>query len=80
MKTMLMPDGRVLEGTPLEIVQCMHATAIFQQDLSLTEYMDWLVVQMKSVTGREVLLAGKGDEQRAESLVKAMIEEGLAVG
>ena len=80
MKIMLMPDGRVLEGTPLEIVQCMQATAIFQQDMSLTEYMDWLVVQMEAVTGREVELEEDGDELRAESLVRAMIEVGLAVG
>lgn len=36
-------DGRVLQGTPLQIVKAMHDLAIFAHGLTVTEYVAWVV-------------------------------------
>ena len=42
MKIRINADGRVLQGTPKQIVQAMQSIAFGQEDRTLGEYIDWV--------------------------------------
>jgi len=71
-------DGRKFSGTPLQIVQAMQSIAFEVKRRTIGEYIDWVVDNTRSVEGLELKVAGNSDKERAESLVSAMIETGLA--
>ena len=74
-----MNDGRVLEGTPVQIVGEMQYLAFGQEGKSLGEYVDWTVAQLERFTGVKLAVEGTSDEEKAASLVRAMLDAGLAV-
>jgi hypothetical protein len=71
-------DGRVLQGTPLQIVKAMHDLAIFAHGLTVTEYVAWVVEATLKFEGFELKIEGATDEQRATSLVNEMFRTDLA--
>ena len=71
-------DGRVFEGTPKQIVEGMQFIAFGQENRTLSEYIDWLVDQVQRLESMEMSVTGETDEEKAASLVKAMMEAGLA--
>lgn len=79
MRIRLMADGRVLDGTPLQIVQTMHFLAAWKTEhLSDSEYIDWACGEAARMLGAELRVEGEDVEDRAASFVDAMLEAGLA--
>jgi len=73
-----MNDGRVLEGTPVQIVGEMQYLAFGQEGKALGEYVDWAVGQLERLSGVKLPVEGASDEEKAGSLVRAMLDTGLA--
>jgi len=78
MRIKINADGRVLEGTAKQIVEAMQYVAFGQQDRTLTEYIDWASETASRMNEVDLRITGSTDEERAESLVRAMLEAGLA--
>ena len=78
MKIRINADGRVLQGTPKQIVEAMRSIAFGQEDRTLGEYIDWAAEMASSMMGVELTVLGETDEEKAASLVEAMLEAGLA--
>jgi len=78
MRIRMMSDGRVFQGTPKQIVEAMQYIAFGQEQRSLGEYIDWLVDQVQRLESIELKVEGDTDEEKAASLVQAMLGSGLA--
>lgn len=78
MRIRMMADGRVLEGTAKQIAEAMHALAFGQKDRTLSEYIDWAVDQARRMNEIDMQVEGDTDDEKAKSLVRAMLEAGLA--
>ena len=78
MRIRMMADGRVLEGTAKQIAEAMHALAFGQENRSLSEYIDWAVDQARRMNKIDMQFEGDTDDEKAKSLVRAMLEAGLA--
>ena len=78
MRIRMMSDGRVFQGTPKQIVEAMQYIAFGQEQRSLGEYIDWLVDQVQRLESIELKVVGDTDEEKAASLVQAMLGSGLA--
>jgi len=72
-------DGRVLQGTPVQIVQAMHAIAFGADGLSLSEYIDWACEHAARMMDVHLEIADGTEDERAAAFVDAMIESELAV-
>ena len=73
-----MNDGRVLDGTPVQIVGEMQYLAFGQEGKTLGEYIDWAVAQLERFGGAKLTVEGKTDEEKATSFTQAMLDAGLA--
>ena len=78
MRIRMMADGRVLEGTAKQIAEAMHALAFGQENRSLSEYIDWAVDQARRMNEIDMQVEGDTEDEKAKSLVRAMLEAGLA--
>jgi hypothetical protein len=78
MRIRMMADGRVLEGTAKQIAEAMHALAFGQENRSLSQYIDWAVDQARRMNEIDMQVEGDTDDEKAKSLVRAMLEAGLA--
>ena len=78
MRIRLMSDGRVLEGTAKQIVEAMQYIAFGQETRTLGEYIDWLTDQVERLEQTALNIEGDTDEEKAASLVDAMLANGLA--
>ena len=78
MRIRMMADGRVLEGTAKQIAEAMHALAFGQENRALFEYIDWAVDQARRMNEIDMQVEGETDDEKARSLVRAMLEAGLA--
>ena len=78
MRIRMMADGRVLEGTAKQITEAMHALAFGQENRTLSEYIDWAVEQARRMNEIDMQVEGDTDDEKAKSLVRAMLEAGLA--
>jgi hypothetical protein len=74
----MMADGRVLEGTAKQIAEAMHAMAFVQENRTLSEYIDGAVDQARRMNAIDMQVEGDTDDEKAKSLVRAMLEAGLA--
>ncbi|WP_141620724.1 hypothetical protein [Myxococcus sp. AB036A] len=73
-----MRDGRVFQGTPVQIVRAMQDIAFGVERLSLPEYIDWVVANAQRVEAVALRVRGETDEAKATALVEEMLREGLA--
>ena len=78
MRIRMLNDGRVFQGTPKQIVEAMQYIAFGQENRTLGEYIDWLVDQVERLESTSLHVEGDTDEEKAASLVQAMIGSGLA--
>ena len=78
MRIRMMADGRVLEGTAKQIAEAMHALAFGQENRTLPEYIDWAVDQARRMNEIDMQVERDTDDEKAKSLVRAMLEAGLA--
>ena len=80
MKIEITADRRVLQGTPVQIVQAMREL-VFNDDvraLSVGEYIDWAAERAAEMTGTQLAVSGETDDARAASLIESMLASGLA--
>ncbi len=78
MRIRMLRDGRVFQGTPKQIVEAMQYIAFGQENRTLGEYIDWLVDQVQRLESIDLKVEGETDEDKAASLVQAMMGAGLA--
>jgi len=78
MRIRMLNDGRVFQGTPKQIVEAMQYIAFGQENRTLGEYIDWLVDQVERLESTSLNVEGDTDEEKAASLVQAMVASGLA--
>ena len=78
MKVVLAGSSDVLEGEPADIVRAMQARAFGVDDLSLGEYIDWIVVQTRERVGVNLVVDGRTSPERTASLLEALVAHGLA--
>ena len=73
-------DGRMLQGTPLQIVQSMQALSPGREGWPVAKYIEWMCEQITRTTGREVggAIGGGSDAEQAKELVEALVAGGLA--
>lgn len=74
----MIAEGRVLEGTAKQIAEAMHALAFGQENRTLSEYIDWAVDQARRMNEIDMQVEGDTDDEKSKSLVRAMLEAGLA--
>lgn len=72
-------EGRLFQGTPVQIVRAMQDIAFGAPDLTFSQYIEWVKSNVQRFEGPELLVQGDTDEQRAASLVEEMLRTGLAV-
>ena len=73
-----MRDGRVFEGTPIEIVQAMQGLAFGVEHLTLGHYITWVASNAHKFEGVDLHIPDGSEEQRATSLVDEMLRTRLA--
>ena len=78
MRIRLNHDGRVFEGTPIQIIEDMKSIAFGQEGRSVEEYIDWVVGQIERFQKISVNVTGQDLESKATSFVEEMITHGLA--
>ena len=67
-----------VEGTAKQLAEAMHALAFGQENRTLSEYIDWAVDQARRMNETDMQVEGDTDDEKAKSLVRAMLEAGLA--
>jgi hypothetical protein len=71
-------EGRMFQGTPVQIVRAMQDIAFGAADFTLSQYIDWVISNVQRFEGPELHVQGDTDEQRAASLVEEMLRTGLS--
>ena len=74
----VMRDGRVFQGTAMQIVKAMQDIAFGVGQMSLDQYIDWVVDNARRFEEVELAVTGETTEQRAKALVEEMVTKGLA--
>jgi hypothetical protein len=74
-----MGDGRVLQGTAHQIVGAMKDIAFGVDGMTLSEFIDHSVDNLRHLQGPELSITGETEQERAASLVSEMLRVGLAV-
>jgi hypothetical protein len=75
-----MRDGRVFQGTALQIVKAMQDIAFGVEQMTPDQYIEWVVQNARRFEEVELRVAGETTEERARSLVEEMLAKGLAAG
>lgn len=73
-----MPDGRYIDGTPVEIVSFMRSIAFVDPSLSLSGYILYCVEQARTFQGVDLEVSGESEEEMAASFIEAIVDAGLA--
>ena len=74
-----MRDGRVFQGTALQIVKAMQDIAFGVDDLTVPEYIAWVVANARKFEEVELRITGATDDEQASALVDEMVRAGLAI-
>jgi hypothetical protein len=74
----VMRDGRVFQGTAVQIVQAMQSIAFGVETFTLDQYIDWVIDNARRFEGVELGAQGQTEDARAGALVTAMLDRGLA--
>jgi predicted RNA-binding protein with PIN domain len=74
----VMRDGRVFQGTALQIVKAMQDIAFGVEQMTPDQYIEWVVQNARRFEEVELRVAGETTEERARSLVEEMLAKGLA--
>jgi hypothetical protein len=67
----VMRDGRVFQGTALQIVKAMQDIAFGVEDFTVPKYIEWVVANARKFEEVELAVKGETDEELAASLVAA---------
>jgi hypothetical protein len=77
MRVQIIGDGRVLQGTALQMVQMMQAVAFGKEELSLSEYIDWVASQVARYMGVTLDVRGETPDDKARSLIDELLRTGF---
>jgi hypothetical protein len=75
---LVMRDGRVFQGTALQIVKAMQDIAFGVESMAIDQYIDWVVDNVRRFEGVELRVGDGSSDERAKALVDGMIAAGLA--
>ena len=78
MRIRIVAVGRVLDGSPLQIVSQMQSLAFGKDRIAVTEYIDWIVATAAEVMGVQMSIEGETPEEKARSLISEMLRTKLA--
>jgi hypothetical protein len=78
MRIKIVNDGRVIEGTALQIVQQMQSVAFGKDDRAVADYVDWVAAEVARLMEVSLDVKGETGDERARSLVDEMLRTGLA--
>jgi hypothetical protein len=73
-----MKDGRVFEGDSLQVVRAMQDVAFDAGQMTVRQYIAWMVRNVSEFEGIELEVRGNTDREMAESFVSEMLRAGLA--
>jgi hypothetical protein len=73
-----MRDGRVFQGTALQIVRAMQDIAFGVQDFTVPKYVEWVVANARKSDAVELNVKGDTEEETAASLVAEMLRTALS--
>ncbi len=73
----VMRDGRVFQGTALQIVKAMQDIAFGVEDFTVPKYIEWVMANARKFEEVELDVKGETDEELAASLVAEMLRTGL---
>ena len=73
-----MRDGRVFQGTALQIVKAMQDIAFGVDDFTVPQYIECVVANARRFEEVELVIKGDTDEEKAAALVSEMLRAGLA--
>jgi hypothetical protein len=76
--TIIMADGRGLQGTAVQNVDTMRPIAFLPSGTSLPDYSRTTVAQARSFMAVELNVPEGDEEFMAAALVRAMVKAGLA--
>ena len=74
----IMSDGRVIEGTPLQIVDFMRSIAFVPVSTSIAEYVRATADQARTLLNVELGIEDGSDEEMAKALIRELVANGLA--
>jgi hypothetical protein len=75
--TIRLLDGRILSGTPLQIVKQMMVLAWDCGD-SIADYLDATVARIQETHDQPIKIVGTTDDEMAASLISELVHAGLA--
>lgn len=78
MRIRIVEDGRILQGTPLQMVQQMQSVAFGRDDMTIDQYVDWVATQLATMMGVQLEVRGTTADERARSLVDELLRAGFA--
>src|SRR5690606_7592787 len=73
----VMRDGRVFQGTALQIVKAMQDIAFGVEDFTVPKYIGWVVANARKFEEVELDVKGETDEELAAPLIAEMLRTGL---
>jgi len=71
-------DGRVLQGTALQIVKAMQDLAFGVDDFTVAQYVAWVVDNTLRIEELALDVKGETDDELAQSLVDEMLRHNFA--
>jgi hypothetical protein len=74
----VMRDGRVFQGTPLQIVKALQDIAFGAEAFTTPKYVEWVVANARRLDEVEIDVKGETDEELAASLIAEMLRTRLA--
>lgn len=77
MRVRIVEDGRVLQGTPLQMVQMMQQVAFGREEQPVGEYIDWVKSQVARFMGVTLEVSGETPEDKARSLIDELLRAGF---
>jgi len=78
MRIRLLADGRVLEGTALQITRDMQSLSFNHDGETISRYIDACTDHLARVDGVHLNVEGDTDGEKAASFVNEMLARGLA--
>jgi hypothetical protein len=75
----IMRDDREFVGTPVQIVRGMKDIAFGVEQLTLAQYIEWVVANARKFEEVELKVSGTNDDELAASLVDEMVRAGLSL-
>jgi hypothetical protein len=71
-------DGRLFQGTALQIVKAMQSMAFVEPGTGIPGYIAWMEKNAERLGDEPLNVKGSTDDELAESLLEIMIAKGYA--